>query len=271
MEPQDYVQYPRYRQADISVSLIGDAWNFVKSNPGVYIGFTAIMMTASIAIAFAIQGPDIFTPNLGDPYAMYRHPSYWIGQGIQLLFSTCIMGGLVRVAVKEVRGERASLGDAFGILSDGYISVLAAWFLVTILTFAGVALCIFPGIALGALFLATLPALLDQELSPFGAMAWSVQNTKNYFWPILGLCLLGGLLVVLGACACYVGSFVAIPVYSVLTVLIYAQLRAEEAGILGPAPSPINYPGMPTPAEMGDASNGLDSEEELPRKDPPMN
>lgn len=273
MQTPNYVQYPRYRQADISVSLIGDAWEYIKNNFGVYVGFTALIVIPGLVLSFIIQGPAVFMPDMDNPYRAYSMPNYWIGQGISFLFNAFMVAGVTRIALKELGGQRATLSDGFSVLANGFIPAFIAWFLTTILTMMGAVFLLLPGIAIAVLLMATTPAILDQKLSVVDAMGWSFQNAKNHFWQILGVMLLGGILIFLGMCMCYIGFFVTMPLYVVLTTMIYHQLRWEETGGLAEPMNPATgaYPqhaaDRPTPADM--APPVIDPADEPRREEPP--
>jgi hypothetical protein len=255
----EYTQYPRYRQADISMSLIGDAWDYVKNNMGTYVGFTAILMIAGTVGSLILQGPSAFQPDMDNPYKQYSMPSYYIAQLFSTLLNYFLVAGVTTMALKELGGQRATLADGFGVIKNSYWMVALTMFLTTLMVFAGIGCLIIPGIILGVLTMAAVPAVIDQRMTTFEALSWSFQNTKKYFWQILGLMIVGGIVVILGVCLCCVGVFATFPIYLILVAMVYHQLRWEETGGQMMTASP--YPGgaglipssseTPRPDDMG--------------------
>jgi hypothetical protein len=161
---------------------------------------------------------------------MYSSPLYYIAQLVQTFTTYIFLAGVSNMALKELRGEKADLTDGFAVFKNGFWSIVLAGILSGLAIAIGIILCIIPGIIMAVLMIAIYPAIIDQKLSAFDAMSWSMQHVKPYFWPVLGLMIVGGIASVLGICACCIGILFTYPIYPIMICMIYHQLRWEETG-----------------------------------------
>lgn len=145
------------------------------------------------------------------------------GIGVSLLWNLLVagvfIGGLCQFYLKLIRGQPATLGDAFAGFSS-YPSLTATYIVRTLLTMLGTALCVLPGIYLSVAWKFALPLVIDKGMPYWDAMELSRRVVTRQWWRVFGLILLTALIAGAGLLACCVGIFVTIPVG--LAALLYA-------------------------------------------------
>lgn len=207
---------------------IGRSWEKVKTQLGLVIGAT-IMVYGALMLASLI------------PY---------LGNILQLLLTGPITGGLYYFFVKLMRGDEASVGDAFsgfgprcGSLMLGHIvpTLLTMVLLIPAIVCVVMALISAGGIehlekifqpmggwliaaaALGGagilamIYLSTgwfftLPLIIDREMGFWSAMQLSFKVVNKHWFTVFGFMFVNGLLIVVGVLVCCVGVLVTLPI-----------------------------------------------------------
>ena len=156
-----------------------------------------------------------------------------------------LMGGLLYLFLRVVRGEVAAAGDVF----DGFRRAFAQLFLGQLVTSLLMMVCLLPALAAGVIILLpsllhhtepvmsqllmvgavallcvipmiylqvnwmfTLPLILDKDLEFWPAMKLSWRRVNVHWWSCFGLVVLGGLLNILGVLLCFVGLLITVPI-----------------------------------------------------------
>jgi uncharacterized membrane protein len=133
---------------------------------------------------------------------------------------TILTAGLFRYYLKLIRGEDATVGDAFSGFSSATGSLLALGFVQNILIWVGIVLFIIPGIYLGVAWYFSMVLVIDRQMGFWDAMEASRKVVSKHWFLVFGFLLVVGLLTVCGIIACCVGIFVTMPVG--LIALMYA-------------------------------------------------
>ena len=137
-----------------------------------------------------------------------RHGTYVLGG----IFNKVFAGGLFYYFLLKIRGQPATLGDAFAGFSRAFLNLLLVGLLVSIFVAVGIVCLIIPGIyLLVAYSLSTLLAV-DKGLGFWEAMETSRQVVTRNWWRMFALLLVGIPVLILGFLALGVGVFVALPV-----------------------------------------------------------
>jgi hypothetical protein len=216
---------------------IARGWALLKANFGVLFG--ALMIYIGVEILIGVLG---VIPLIGMLFSMAN----WVIAGP-------LMGGLLYLFLRVVRGEAASAGDVF----DGFRKAFAQLFLGQLVTGLLMGLCLLPAVAVGIIILLpsithhatpempqlimvggvallcvipmiylqvnwlfSLPLILDKGLEFWPAMKTSWRRVNVHWWHCFGLVVLTGLLNLLGLLLCFVGIFVTMPIG--LAALMYA-------------------------------------------------
>lgn len=137
--------------------------------------------------------------------------------------------GYMRMIAKEVKGEKAEIGDVFRGFDDFVPSFVAGLISLLVLS-VGFALCFLPGLLIMALPSVALYLVAQGERDGVAAFnrAWKVV-TKNLGSAFVCALLLG-IVGSLGVLACWVGVFVTGALSMIGSYFMAQQLLADEAG-----------------------------------------
>jgi hypothetical protein len=228
---------PASGPAQINFDVIGRAWAVLKPTLGTWVVaflIYAVIMGVVSGIIGAVLGtsarplplpvpggaPGQFpgsapvpTPNL---------PLMFVAQLLQFVVLQFLIGGLYRMAINQVRSGQLSLGDMFSV-TDVLPSLLGAALLSGLATFAGLLLCVIPGLLISGLLMFTIPLVVDQRMGAIEAMSTSWNTLKGQAVMALVFIFVTGLLATAGVIACFVGVLVTAP----LAVLSIATLYRD--------------------------------------------
>ena len=154
---------------------------------------------------------------------------------VGFLVGVC-QGGLYLLFLKLIRRQKGEFGDAFAGFSDAFLPLFLVGLVSALLAGLGFIFCILPGIYLTVVWIFAIPLVADKKMEFWPAMELSRKVVNDNGWPIFWLLLLNVLVGLLGACACFVGIFVAIPV--TIGAIAYAY---ED--IFGTPSTPTAQPG----------------------------
>ena len=157
----------------------------------------------------------------------------FLGAIAGLLLGGVFAGGLYFFFLKLVRQQAADLNDAFVGFRLAFVPLMLAGLVKTLLTVAGVVLCILPGIYLAVAWMFTYLLVVDKGLDFWPAMELSRKVVTKHWWTLLGLVLINLLIALAGVLACVVGVLVAIPVGLGAVVYAYEDIFGSKSS---PAP-----------------------------------
>jgi uncharacterized membrane protein len=127
-------------------------------------------------------------------------------------FSTVLIGGLFRYYLKIIRGQPATIADAFSGFSNGFAQLAIFGLVQGVLVWIGFALCLIPGIYLAVAWYFGIFLIADQGIDFWSAMELSRKVVTKHWFMVFGFMLVMGLLAVSGLIACCIGVFVSMPV-----------------------------------------------------------
>ena len=219
------------------------AWAVLKANFWPMIGVTLLV--------FLVMGAGGLVP--------------FIGSCISLAISGPLMGGLYFYLLKQVRGEAATVGDAFSGFSKNYSQLLFGYVVPALFAYLpllpfgiyfvahyinngrrgpnfGVVDGVLVGVGVLALiylalvWMYTLPLIVDKGLGFWPAMGVSRRVVNHRFGPVLLLMLVSMAIALAGALACLVGLLVALPLTFTMTMCAYEDLfgAAEQPATAPP-------------------------------------
>lgn len=174
---------------------IGQGWEAVKSDLGIFIVMTILMAAIGGAIPFLLQG--------------------------------ALTGGFQAAFKRKFRGQKAELGDLF-LGFQQIVPTLAAHLVILIFVFLGFLFLIIPGIVLAVMYSFTYLFIVDKRLGFWEAMQASHAVVRqDYFgYTLFLLALL--LLNVAGAMCLLVGLLVTIPISMGAIAAAYDQAVGFE-------------------------------------------
>jgi hypothetical protein len=147
------------------------------------------------------------------------------------LLNGVLAGGLYNYFLRRIRGQPATVADAFAGFSKAFGPLLVAGILVFTLKSIGFFCLILPGIYLAISYTFVYIIVIDKEMGAWEAMETSRRVITRQWWTVLGLVLLGALFIVLGIAALGVGIFVAIPLVTGAIAYAYEDLCCTRSGM----------------------------------------
>lgn len=244
--PQDEYQ----RGVVQPIECLKGGWNLVKDQYWIFVGICAVGMIIGGAVPLGIlMGPmmcgiflSLFAKRRGqvvDFNLLFKGFDYF-GQSViaALLHVIPIMAVILCAYVFLYVGMFAAM---FATTASGQDSAPFALigFILLFLLFYCIILFVVIVISIGFTF--AYPLIVERNLQGFEAVKLSFRAALANFWRLLGLNLLGGLLGVLGVCACYVGIFFIFPITLGATAIAYEQVF----GLRHPSEMPSNLPPPP--------------------------
>jgi len=256
---QGYAMPPKVR-----FDTIGDAWRLFQQKMGVWI--VAMLITIAVVYGIALvfglllSGLGLVTPTSTSG----QTPEFGAGLLIgSLLYTVAIYGamgvfagGLMKMALKQIRGEDIAVGDLFSA-TDTIGPLIVALLLIGLGTGIGSYLCLIPGLILAGLWMLTAPIIVDQKVGAVDAMrmSWNALKgdilTATLFYFVLSLIAsIGGLL-------CGVGALFTAPLLPLGLALTYRDFFGGNAGPGGPTldmplpPQSAYQPGQYPPPPSG--------------------
>ena len=257
----------------VNFDWISQSWRFFGQAAGIWIlaillyGIVSSVVTGIISTVFpnpgyvAPPGPfGTMSFHWGVQYGTNSNVTP-LGQLLAALF-TWVFGAfqsasLYRLAIKQVRGEAVSFGDAVG--GGPYFgNMLVLLLLVFLLSLFGIlALCL--GVFVVAAFTLPAQALVADGRSAAEALSQSIAGMKQDWLNATLFIFVFSLLVVASVIPCGLGLFVTIPMLHIVGVLAYRDMigmpgLAAPASPYGAAPygtPPANTPGVwpPPPSQ----------------------
>jgi hypothetical protein len=118
-----------------------------------------------------------------------------LGSLLQIVGSILVQAATTRIYSESYRGGSMAAGDALRHGFGRLPGMLGLTLLTTIGTFAGLILCLAPGVWLYAAWGLAPAALIAEPTSPIKALGRSFNLVKGNWWRVFGLLLLAGILV----------------------------------------------------------------------------
>ena len=221
------------------------AWELFKANTGLIVGTTLVVGLAALAVYGGGTLVSMVIP--------------FFNSLVQMVFIGPLSGGFLWFFLRQVRGERAELADAFAGFRSQFVQLMLCSIvqgLIQLVCFLpmGMVLGTFgvltifgggraePG-ALGAgllgllmffgvvglaasiyvytLWIFALPLILDKGLAFWPAMQLSRRMVSKRWWMTFLFGIVAGLLMFAGALACGVGLVVTVPLYYAMWACLY--------------------------------------------------
>lgn len=164
-------------------------------------------------------------------------------QILSFVVSSFLLGGLYRMALREVRGETTGPGDIFSA-TDVLPALLGGSLLVGIAVAIAFLLCVLPGFYLAPLMFLVTPLIVDGKAGAVDALTQSYNALKGHWVGafLFGLALFAVNFV--GALLCGLGLLVTLPITVVAIALVYTDFFGggtgafnNNAGLYPPIPT----------------------------------
>jgi uncharacterized membrane protein len=227
------------------------AWEKIKADPGtilatIVVGFV-LMFIVEFVTSFAAQ---LVVGVAGSAASMAsRHadpmvgigvfgPLYYtalsVGQLINVIVSSFFIAGIYRFSLKVARGEAYAFNDLLSGMPV-FLPVLVANVITGIAVAIGFVFLVVPGVIIALGLSMTLPLIVDKRLGPIDALSESWKLTTGNKGTLFIFGLLAIALIVAGACACFVGILLVLPILYIAHAYIYLRLSGQPVARAAPA------------------------------------
>jgi uncharacterized membrane protein len=224
------------RPALVRFEIISEAWQKFSANmtPWLLATLFMLLITGSIMGAFYTS---VFASSFAAGMANKGElpPGSQIGsQLIGIVVGTAVsilqfvfLGGLVKMAIRQLRGETIAPADVFSGFQQ-FAPLALGGLLYSLGTQIGSLFCILPGLILAGLWLLTVPLIVDQNLDPIAALTASMKALQPQMWMALGLYFVLYLVGGIGALLCGIGAIFTYPLIPIGTALLYRDFFPER-------------------------------------------
>jgi uncharacterized membrane protein len=219
------------RDYDLSIAdCITRGWSLVKENFWPAVGVNLLVMLA------------IFVPNQIISLLTRSTTNEMIREhrvtalGVLLIILTSIlatpiymvlMAGLYKYFLKLIRGESATVADAFSGFGPSFGQLILLGLVQTVFVLIGYVFCLLPGLYLNVAWFFAMPLVIDKQMGFWEAMELSRKVTNKHWFVVLGFLIVYGLLAVSGLIACLIGILVTMPIGVAALMYGYESVFAE--------------------------------------------
>jgi hypothetical protein len=195
--------------AGVRLAIIGEAWAVVQKNMGTWI-VAALIYIAIVGVVSAVMGQ----------IAGKSVPLSILLSLITAAIGGFLMGGALRMAFKQLRGESTSPVEIFNG-SDIASATIGASVLQQVVLSIALAACILPGLFIAPLLLLVLPIATAQKTGPVESLSRSFNLLKPHWSSAFVLSLVLGLILIVSAIPCGLGLLVTWPLIIVVGAILY--------------------------------------------------
>jgi hypothetical protein len=151
----------------VTFAAIGEAWRLYRR----YWGTWSVTMLAALFASFLGQGVAwLFTAavSAGMMGGLFAPGMPLLGSLLGMMIAGFFLGGMVRMAVRQIRGRRPHVGDLFQV-TDDWFDVALGSMLFGVPFALGCSLFVVPGLIVGGLLLFMFPLIVDAHLPATGS------------------------------------------------------------------------------------------------------
>jgi len=228
------------RRPVVRFDAIREAWHWLQAE---WFTWAVAMIVVLLGNSLTTKVIDSFF-HLGNGGGMggFRWPMPREEMAVQVILGALIngffVGGLFRMACRQVRGERIGVNDLFSV-----INVLGELALGSVLCAAAVAITSFfcfviPGLIVHGLLMFTLPLIVDGGLPATTAMRSSWHALKGQWLTAAVFHVVTSFLSSLGVVFCCVGLLVTGPLYVLSVTVLYRDFFLTKGVSFQEKPAP---------------------------------
>lgn len=243
---------PAPRVAEVSMDAIGQAWNMITSQMGVWLP----AMLLFFVIVYGVQAPfqimaagaqTQVDPNNPFGAAMGANLGLTLMSSvISTIVTTFLVTGLTKMALKQIDGQAISIGEMF---SGGpyFLQVLLAYIVFYIIGGIGFLLCCIPGIIFACGMMFMTPLIVDKQMDAITAMKTSWETLKPHLGATVLFAIVCGLASMLGVIACGIGIIFTYPLLFIGPAIVYRGFfpaggsTSQDQGNYPPPPIPSPF------------------------------
>jgi len=227
------------RRSEVDIgSCISRAWKLLKGNFGGMVGASLLVIIILGGVGSVLRvlvntafGVPMFVRGVhGLGLIRLQWRGILVSSVWNLLMGGPLLGGLYNYYLKLIRGQPATVGDAFAGFSSAFVPLAMAHVVSGLLTGLGLLCCVIPGIYLGVAWKFTLPLVIDKRLGFWDAMELSRKTVTPQWWGLFALILLAGLISAAGLIVCCIGVLATVPIGIAAILYAYDDMLGGEGG-----------------------------------------
>ncbi len=241
------------QQPKIRFEIIGEAWQLFTQQMGTWVMGILVMFAGiiipTIFVTIGLMGSGLLasgtrseagqaTAGIGMLLVMV------LGMLLMGAIVFLIMGGLFRMAVKQVRGLPIQVSDVWSV-TDVFWKLVGAGFLMGLAVSVSALFCYLPAFIVGGLLMLTIPLIVDQKMGVMDAMTRSWNTLKQEWLMAAVLYFVLSLIGSAGIILVYIGMLFTYPLFFLGTALVYRDFILGGGG--GNLPPQPGYPAGVTP------------------------
>lgn len=238
-DPQFDTPYaPGFRRPEVRFSAIGEAWTLLQAE---WLTWALTMLIVLVGNSLVSKFADaLFHLGGNGGIIGFRWPMPREEMAVQVVLAALIngffVGGMLRMACRQVRGERIQVSDLFSV-----VDVLNELALGSILCAAMVALVSFicfviPGLILHGLLMFTIPLIVDGRLRAIAAIRQSVIALKSQWISAAAFHVVTSFLSGIGTCFFCIGILLTGPIYVLSIAILYRDFFLAKGVSFGSKP-----------------------------------
>ena len=187
----------------VSTDLIGQAWEMVKPQLGMWI--VAILIAGAVSGALNGLSSVINATSGNEPGPAFYALTIVISLA-SVIIGLLVNAGMMKMAIHHVRSGQAEIAKLFDI-TDVLVPIIVAGILMYIAIGFGLLLLIVPGIIAFLGLSMAIPLVVDQKVGGVEAIKRSWATCQPHLGSLFLLFFVLGLLNLAGFCACFIGVF----------------------------------------------------------------
>lgn len=239
----------------IHFEVISEAWQLFTQQMGTWVMailvMVVVMFIPGLLVGFGVAGSIGLGGMAGERgggviFGLGSMLFLFLGILLTMVLAFIMMGGLYRMAIKQVRGEPIQVSDLWSV-TDVLGQLALGGLLVGLATGLAAVACYLPAFIVGGLLMLTIPLIVDQKMSAIDAMTRSWNTLKQEWLMAAILFFVLNFLAGLGAIVFTIGILFTYPLLFLGTALVYRDfILGSGAG--GPRlGGPVPYPTGVTP------------------------
>lgn len=208
--------------------LLAEGWGIFRSQMGLCVGVTLLVTLLNLLA----QSPEMvwnfyLMPRVGDP-TMRGNISLGINiySVFRMAFGVWINIGMTLFMLKIARGQHAEVGDLFRG-GPYFWRALLCTIVMGLAIFAGMLLCIVPGVIVALMYGQFLFVLVDQNLPGLDSLSKSSELTQGKKSALFGLFFVCAFINLCGLLALFVGMFFTSAFTSIVAALAYDRISGR--------------------------------------------
>jgi hypothetical protein len=209
----------------VRLGAIHEAWGLYRRHWGVWsmTMLVALFCTAIggglVALVMSIAEAGMFGGllGLGGPGSPILHGAFG------MMIAGFFLGGMVRMAINQVRGRRPHVADLFRVTDDWFDLALGS-FLLGVPLMIGWSLFVIPGLIIGGLFMFMYPLIVDAKLPATGAMIRSFHAVRPQWVAASAVHLAISAVAGSGVLLFGIGLFLTGPLYALSLAVLYRDV-----------------------------------------------